>query len=72
MDLVFELPVLPSGGHYKLYFDYFFTSLKLLDLFTEMSIGATGTVSKSYCKMFAERFCNNEKARGSYDYRCDT
>jgi len=42
--VVYFINSLPEGPKYKLYFDNFFTSLRLLDHLTDPGFGATGTL----------------------------
>jgi YD repeat-containing protein len=70
MDL---LKCLPAGPSYNVYFDNFFTSLRLIDRLTELQIGATGTVRANRienCPVDAQEIVK-KKPRGSYDYRYD-
>lgn len=69
LDLMSELP----PAKYHLYFDNFFTSLKLLDRLTEKGFGATGTVRMNRvekCPLTTPEQLKKQK-RGTYDYRLD-
>jgi DNA excision repair protein ERCC-6 len=69
VDLIAELP----PARYSLYFDNFFTSLKLLDKLSEMSIGGTGTIRVNRiekCPLTAAETLK-KSPRGSSDFRYD-
>lgn len=70
LDLIAELP---PGPKYKLYFDNFFTSPKLIDELSAKGFGATGTVRANRtenCPLLAIDKVKKQK-RGTYDYRYD-
>ena len=67
------LSVLFEEDKYKVYFDNFFTSLKLVDKLTEKKIGATGTVRENRiekCPITGIKEMK-KKERGAYDYQYD-
>lgn len=64
---------LPEGPKYKLFFDNFFTSLRLLDHLTDHSFGATGTLRANRtdkCPLITPA-AMKKKDRGHIDHRYD-
>jgi len=70
MDLLSEMP---AGVDISVYFDNFFTTLKLLDRLTAEGIRASGTIRSDRladCSLPpADQL--KKKPRGTYDYRKD-
>jgi len=69
MNQIKPLPV----DAYKLYFDNFFTSLRLVDALSLKNIGATGTVRanrEEKCPLVPVDMMK-KRSRGDYDYQCD-
>ena len=64
---------LPVGQHHKVYFDNFFTSLKLIDRLSALGIGAAGTVRANRVENCPVKSCDTMKKepRGSSDFRSD-
>jgi DNA excision repair protein ERCC-6 len=70
LDLISELP----HAKYQLFFDNFFTSIRLLNRLSEQGIGATGTIRLNRvenCPLSSPEQMKKQ-ARGTSDYRCDT
>ena len=67
------LSLLSEEDKYKVYFDNFFTSLKLVDKLTEKKIGTTGTVRGNRIEKYPITGVKEikKKERGAYDYQYD-